>query len=373
MQTYQAILIHPEISGGRCSGNLCLNLDGIFFQSEELNYSIRYVNLEINAGGAGNRFVFFKDKKQEAISLYTSDTSVLKNTFITSNSNFSKDISQAKKTLNKIFIATSIVIGLIIIFVGCLYLLKDKMVEGLASQVPIEWEQQAGDKLFSALSLQYDFIKDDSLKNNFLKIAAPLFNQIEKQGYKIDLYFVKDPTINAFALPGGKVVVQSGLIENAKSWEEIMGVLSHELAHVTKRHHVRGVIDNIGIFAILSATLGDVSGLAATFANLGGDLASLSNSRSFENEADEAGWNYLINAKMNPNGLISFFETLKKENESELESTVNASIDLSFLSTHPDTQNRIDHLKEKEKSLNQKFIPLPNDFEDFKSSILKIN
>ncbi|MBL0078159.1 MAG: M48 family metallopeptidase [Bacteroidetes bacterium] len=116
------------------------------------------------------------------------------------------------------------------------------MVSSLPNQVPIEWEKKAGDKLFTTMSLQYKFIQNDSLKKVFLKISDPLFKQVEKDGYKIDLYFVKDPTINAFALPGGKVIIQTGLIENAKSWEEVMGVLGHELAHVTKRHHIRSMI-----------------------------------------------------------------------------------------------------------------------------------
>jgi beta-barrel assembly-enhancing protease len=372
LQTYQAILIHPKISGGRCSGNLQINSGGVFFKSEEFEYVIPFKNLAINAGGAGNRFLFFKDKSQDVISIYTSDKSVLKNTFISSNPLFSKEIGQAKKATYKLVIASLVVIGFVVLFLGGLYLLKDKMVKGLASQVPIEWEQKAGDKLFSTMSLQYDFIKNDSLKKEFLKVGAPLFKQLEKKGYKIDLYFVKDASINAFALPGGKVIVQTGLIENAKSWEEVMGVLGHELAHVSQRHHIRGVINNIGIYAILSATVGDISALAGTFANIGGDLASLSNSRYFENEADETGWDYLVKAKINPDGLISFFETLKKENQTEIESTVKESVDLSFLSTHPDTQNRIDHLKKKRKNLTQKFEPLPNNFNNFKVAILKI-
>ena len=144
------------------------------------------------------------------------------------------------------------------------------------------------------------------------------------------------------------------------------------MAHVTQRHHVRGFIDNVGIYAVLSATLGDVSALAGTFASMGGDLASLANSRSFEHEADEIGWDYLVKAKINPSGLISFFETLKKEHHTEIDSTVKKSIDLSFLSTHPDTQNRIDILKQKEKRLKQNFILLPNNFSSFKGEILKI-
>jgi predicted Zn-dependent protease len=222
------------------------------------------------------------------------------------------------------------------------------------------------------LSLQYNFVKNDSLKKELLRVARPLFKQIEKEGYTIDLYFVKDASINAFALPGGRVIIQTGLIENAKSWEEVMGVLSHELSHVTRRHHIRGVINNLGIYAILSATIGDVSALAGTVVNLGGDLASLSNSRDFEYEADEKGWEYLNKADINPSGLISFFETLKKENKTKIDSTLE-KVDLSFLSTHPDTQARIDILKIKNKNNLHKYNTLPNTFNEFKKALLKIN
>lgn len=369
MQKYQATLIHPEVSGGRCSGLLELNFEGISFSSEGVVYKIRHNDLSLYAGGAGNRFVFFKDKKQEDISVYTADKSVLKNDFIVSNPNLSKEVGKAKKNLNKLLISSVVLMLLVFGFISGLYLAKGGIVKGLASKVPIEWENAAGDKLFQSISLEYKFIKNDSLKAEFLKAAAPLLEQIGKKGYKIDLYFVKDPTTNAFALPGGKVVIQTGLIANAKSWEEVMGVLSHELAHVTQRHHVRGIINNVGVFALLSATIGDMSALAGTFANIGGDLASLSNSRSFEHEADEVGWEYLVNAKISPKGLISFFESLKKETES----AEKDAIDLSFLSTHPDTQNRIDNLKLKEKKLNQKFDSLPGNFEAFKTAISEIN
>lgn len=372
LQYYQAILIHPELSGGRCSGNLQLNFRGASFKSDEINYDIDYNYLRITAGGSGNRYLFFKDSRQETISIYTSDKSVLRNEFITSSPQLYGDIIQSKKKLNKLLVGSLTLVAFIVLFLVGLYFLKDTLVKGLASQVPVEWEEKAGDKMISSMSLQYNFIKNDSLKNVLLSVASPLFMQVEKQGFKIDLYFVNDPTINAFALPGGKVVVQTGLLENAKTWEEVMGVLGHELAHITQRHHIRGVINNVGIFAILSATLGDVSALAGTFASIGGDLASLSNSRAFEHEADETGWDYLVNAGMNPNGLISFLETLEEENKTELDSTINASVDLSFLSTHPNTQNRIEILKQKEMELKQAFVPLPNNYNAFKEDILKI-
>jgi len=372
LENYQAILIHPDVKGGRISGNLSIKNNCIYFENEELSYQINFINLSINTGGASNRFIFFSDKTNKEISIYTSDKKVLKNSILASNNNFKSEISKSKSDLRKTLKGVFIIIALFGLIITGLYLAKDKMVEKIADQVPTSWEKEAGDKLFSTLSLQYKFIKNDSLEKEFLKVAQPLLKQIEKDGFKIDLYFVKDASINAFALPGGKVVIQTGLIENAKSWEEVMGVVSHELSHVTRRHHIRGIINNLGIFTILSAAFGDVSALAGTFLNFGGELASLSNSRDFENEADETGWKYLVQAKMNPKGLITFFETLsKEEKKSEIKSKVDETIDLSFLSTHPNTKDRISALKEKLKSDKNIYIKLPDNFEKFKTELLK--
>jgi len=371
LHKYQSIIIHPQVQGGRCSGSLHIDVLAVVFSADEFQYKIPLSNLSIAAGGAGNRFIFLKDKTQSQISIYTSDKSVLKDPVLSSATEFAHELSGAKKTLGKTLQGTLTAILILAAIIGGLYLLKDKMVEGLASKVPPSWEKAAGDKLFNALSLQYHFIRDDSLKKEFLKVGAPLFKQVEKQGYPVSIYFVKDASINAFALPGGKVVIQSGLIENAKSWEEVMGVLGHELAHVTRRHHIRSVINNVGLYTLLAATLGDVSALAGTFVSFGGDLASLANSRSFENEADETGWKYLQQAKINPNGLITFFETIKKENQTKIDTLLKQKVDLSFLSTHPNVDERIKHLKEKQKQTKMQYIPLPDTFADFKKKLLK--
>lgn len=369
MNTYKAIIIHPDVKGGRCGGNVTININDITFVSDDINFTYKLDEIKVNGGGSGDRYIFFTLKNNPNISIYTDDKKVLKDEHLKFHPALIAEVKQAKKTANRFWKYTILTISIFLLTVVGLYLLKDKMVEKLAKQVPIEWENTAGDKLFNTMSLNYKFIKNDSLKKEFLSIAEPLFNEIKKQGYTVDLYFVNDPTINAFALPGGKVIVQTGLIQNAKNWEEVMGVLAHELAHVTRRHHIRGIINNLGIFALLSITLGDVSALAGTFANVGGELATLSNSREFEREADETGWDYLIKAKINPHGLTSFFETIKKENK--LDSAIGNSVDLSFLSTHPKTQERIDNLKKKEKKLTTKFEALPNTLEEFKIKMNK--
>lgn len=374
MHNYPAILIHPDLKGGRTSGILILKNTGIFFESPEMNYQISFIHLSITAGGASNRFIFLLDKNQKDISIYTADKKVLKDPFLLNNKTLSTELKQSKKVVNSILKGALIALTFLIVSVVGLYLCKDIMVEKIAQKVPISWENEIGDKLFSTLSLNYRFIKNDSLKKEFLTVAKPLFKQIEAKGYTIDLYFVKNNEINAFALPGGKVIIQTGLIENAKSWEEVLGVLSHELAHVTRRHHLRGIINNIGVFTLISVAFGDISAIAGTMANLGGELASLSNSRAFENEADETGWEYMVKAKINPAGFISFFETLKNENKNEtaIDSTLS-KVDLSFLSTHPNTQDRIDNLKKKQLKDTLKYKSIGGNFNEFKNELLKQN
>lgn len=374
MHNYPAILIHPDLKGGRTSGILILKNTGIFFESPEMNYQISFIHLSITAGGASNRFIFLLDKNQKDISIYTADKKVLKDPFLLNNKTLSTELKQSKKVVNSILKGALIALIFLIVSVVGLYLCKDIMVEKIAQKVPISWENEIGDKLFSTLSLNYRFIKNDSLKKEFLTVAKPLFKQIEAKGYTIDLYFVKNSEINAFALPGGKVIIQTGLIENAKSWEEVLGVLSHELAHVTRRHHLRGIINNIGVFTLISVAFGDISAIAGTMANLGGELASLSNSRAFENEADETGWEYMVKAKINPAGFISFFETLKNENKNEtaIDSTLS-KVDLSFLSTHPNTQDRIDNLKKKQLKDTLKYKSIGGNFNEFKNELLKQN
>ena len=175
----------------------------------------------------------------------------------------------------------------------------------------------------------------------------------------------KDPTINAFALPGGKVIIQTGLIEHAKSWEEVLGVVSHELAHVTRRHHMRGIINNLGLYVIISSLIGDITAISGTIVNMGGDLASLANSRDFETEADETGLDYLIAAGINPQGLVSFFKTLEDETPNKLEGYT------SFMSTHPATADRIDHLNKIIKDKKIKIGPIKDDFNQYKKIINK--
>ncbi len=209
----------------------------------------------------------------------------------------------------------------------------------------------------------------DSLLDEYLKtVTGPLQAAVNDTNFRFTFYIVEDAELNAFALPGGHVVIHSGLISNAGSYEELAGVLAHELSHVTQRHHARGLINDVGMMALLGGIIGDGSDFYSSILYGGAQLTLLKYSRDMETESDTKGWEYLLKAGINPKGMISFFEKLEKEHEKVIAKEAEGV--MSFMSTHPETKERIKSLEEKYSQLKQKtFQPLPGDFNLFKERL----
>lgn len=152
----------------------------------------------------------------------------------------------------------------------------------------------------------------------------------------LDIRVVDHPLVNAFAAPGGVVVLTSGLIENADDPDQVAGVLAHEIGHVQHDHATVGVLRSMGITAILQLLTAG-SG-AETLASVGGTLAFLSYSRAAEEEADAAGVAMLEEIGLNADGLARFFAELQKmtgEDDDDFTGFIP-----SWLSTHPPTEAR---------------------------------
>ena len=145
------------------------------------------------------------------------------------------------------------------------------MVRAAASSVPVDWEVKAGDKLFEQLMTTKKLVTDKELEAQLKAITDPLVAGIKDNRYPLKFHIIEDPTFNAFAMPGGNVVLHSGLLMAADSPEEIAGVLGHEIAHVTQRHSIRSIISFAGLFLLVQTMLGDVTGIVAgiAFATLG--------------------------------------------------------------------------------------------------------
>ena len=159
---------------------------------------------------------------------------------------------------------------------------------------------------------------------------------------------MKDRSVNAFAAPGGHVVVLSGLIDEAKSGDEVAGVLAHEIAHVIHRHPMESLVRAMGLAVLAEALSGD--GLGGTAAML---LAVTAYSR--EAEADATAVALLEAAGYDPLGLTDFFGRMAGE-----EKRSGAGLIPSYLSTHPPSEARvrmIDNLAAGDRGQTGKLSP----------------
>jgi len=158
---------------------------------------------------------------------------------------------------------------------------------------------------------------------------------------------VKDKELNAFAVPGGFVYVNSGLI-NAATDDELACVLAHEIGHIAARHSVKRLQATLGYQIIMSIALG-VSGnkISGQAIDIVFNVVSLGYSRQDEFLADKLAVRYAKRAGFNPNAMITFFEKLKQEAAKK-----GPNYNIVFLSSHPPIDERIKNVK-NEISLNR--------------------
>lgn len=210
----------------------------------------------------------------------------------------------------------------------------DRVERWLAAQVPVKTEQKLGDAAVKQLKQQGGLDQDSAAAKAVAEIGGRL---TQGSRYTYRWYVKDDDSINAFAMPGGVVVVHSALIRAADTPEQLAGVLAHEVQHIEQRHILQNMIRSAGLALVLGVTLGDVSALASVLLHSAG---SMSHGRELEAQADAEGLKALVAAGIPPQGMAEFFRKMldeeKKKNGGETEAGL-----FDFLSSHPATQERI--------------------------------
>jgi Zn-dependent protease with chaperone function len=212
---------------------------------------------------------------------------------------------------------------------------SDVLVELAVDRIPVEWEQKLGASAYQDFLAQHDVVKDGSSVDAVKEITLRLASQVPSNPYTFEVAVVKSDVVNAFALPGGYIVVFTGLMRKAETPEEVAGVLAHELNHVLQRHGLERIVKQLGFIAVVSIVLGNQQGLGGIMKQLGVELMTLKFGRAQETEADLTGLELLYRAKINPEGMITFFQRLAEKDEGRVE----------WLSTHPMSNARADRLK----------------------------
>ena len=205
-------------------------------------------------------------------------------------------------------------------------------------------EKLIGEKVYREVHRQMPTVQDAWLEDQFLQVFSGILSQTQL-GQPIGLVVIKDPQINAFAVPGGLFALNTGLITSAKNLDEIAGVMAHEIAHVAQRHYSRsqeafkgqGLLALAGILvgaAIASKADGDVGSAVMLGTQAALMDKQLSYSRNQEREADRVGMQFMYSAGYNPQSMADYFETMHRE-------TSRVSFLPDFWLTHPLTTERM--------------------------------
>jgi predicted Zn-dependent protease len=216
----------------------------------------------------------------------------------------------------------------------------------------VEWEHKLGESAYRDFLINQEVVKEGPGVMAVEEMTRRLTEQIQNNPYKFQVTVVKSDVVNAFALPGGYVVVFTGLMKKAESGEEVAGVLSHELNHVLQRHALERIVKNLGLLTAVSIVFGNQQGIVGMMKQLGIELLTLKFGRVQETEADLTGLKLLQQAKIDPSGMIQFFERLSEKDEGRVE----------WLSTHPMSATRAERLKAELAAL-PKILPMAFTFD----------
>ncbi|MFN8655306.1 MAG: M48 family metallopeptidase [Candidatus Obscuribacterales bacterium] len=206
-------------------------------------------------------------------------------------------------------------------------------------QIPPDSEEQLGklsvdrdkpDKKLEQKSAAYQRVKT---------IGDKLLAHYKNNPYHFNFYVAPSDEINAYALPGGNIIVNSHLVQEAKSDDELAGVLAHEIGHVEKRHSLKAALRSAGIWVCISFITGHPSQDQLTLISTMVNLEDLQFSRKQETEADEVSVDLTSAAGYRPDGIVEFFQRIEKQDP-----LANGKA-LSMLSTHPMPAERIEHIK----------------------------
>lgn len=205
----------------------------------------------------------------------------------------------------------------------------------MADQLPHSFDKRIGEAALVSMHEKTDTAGSELLT----KFAAQLkWDSPDSLVFKI----VQGDTENAYALPGGYIMVYTGLLRKLQTKEELAALLSHEVAHVTRRHSVRKLCRDMSTSLLLSVLISDAGGLAGALYSNADAIYSLSYSRRYEQDADITGLETMRRNQVDQRGMVQLMEQLGKLNR-QLKAP-------EFTSTHPLTDKRIRYVEKEIKA-----------------------
>ncbi|MCH7943570.1 MAG: M48 family metallopeptidase [Proteobacteria bacterium] len=196
-----------------------------------------------------------------------------------------------------------------ILFVGL-----PRAAEPVAALMPLAWEEALGNQVVSGFAAHIRFCDRPGGTRSLARLTDRLVETIDSR-YTFRVAVADAGPVNAFAAPGGYIVLYRGLIADARSADDVAGVLAHEIGHVIERHATEGIVRATGLALIVQLLLGDPTGVLGIGAAAGELLLSLAYSRDDEAEADAIAVDMLAAAGIDSDGFVRFLQRMARRGE----------------------------------------------------------
>ena len=358
--SFEAHCFYSDLGTRVMTGSVFFTGRDFCFQSSDFSADIPFERLVVKLGEGDDERMFFSDSRQPGLQIVTPDQSLL----------LCRDhpqIAQIRKCLEagltrrELWMRSRLIVyfvaaGVLILWLGMI--VTSAMVRSIVARVPKSWEQEIGEAALKELRQEMTFVEDTNRTAQLRQLAQPLLSRLPSNGYNYEFYIVEDDDPNAFALPGGHIIVLTGLLKLADRPEQVLGVIAHEVAHVTQRHAIRSQISSAGPVLIFQTFFGRRGGVMGVLVGGSALVVSQGFSQEYEIEADDVGWQYLVDSRVDPRGMAEMFHKL-----AAYDADHENQIDLpQALSSHPAMRKRIARLDNKWNKLPMKseFIELPS-------------
>ncbi len=216
--------------------------------------------------------------------------------------------------------------------------------------VSTQQEVQMGQDEAQQVNAQLPMVQDAQIQNYVNSVGNRIAHLTARSDLNWQYQVVNSDVVNAFALPGGFIYVNRGVLERASNMSELAGVLGHETEHVVRRHSVKQMEQaqgaNVGVGILCALTGVCQSGLAQAAINVGGTAVFAKFSRTDEVQADEGGFNNVMRAGISPRGMLTFFQKLLAEEQA----SGGGGSTAAWFADHPGTTDRIADIQ---RMLNQ--------------------
>lgn len=239
-----------------------------------------------------------------------------------------------------------IAVVIVVLLSGYFYGLP-KAAEYFANRIPIETERLIGKQGLEWLD-ENKWLVPSAVNEDVQAIIRQDFDTlrqglVQEEHYRLEFRSAPVLGANAFAFPGGTIVITDGLINLAKSREEVAAVLAHEIGHIELRHTLRLIIQDSMVAVVAATIIGDVATLGA--AGVPAILAQAKYSREFEAQSDDFAFVLLKKHGISPENFAKIMLRM-----AELGQKNKGGEPLGFLSTHPYTQDRVERAREAARS-----------------------